>query len=202
MEMIKNNYRENERFFRFLSRFYNFGEGFILKGVKKAIREIDIARGSRILDVGCGTGILLNHLARRSDLELHGIDLSHDMLRVAINRLKGRAILKRGVSEELDSYFEKEYFDYVFVVDAFHHFSDQMISLEKIYKVLKNGGRLIIVDLDFGVVLNKLFNMLEPGNSGMYSKKKIAKKVSSVGFKVNKYKKIGIFSYFILAEKS
>ena len=61
---------------------------------KKTVEIANVKRKSKILDIGCGTGSLLFILSKDKTLELHGFDLSEEMLKVAKEKLKNKANLK------------------------------------------------------------------------------------------------------------
>ena len=89
------------------------------------------------------------------------------MIKIAKNKLKNPKF-KISSAERLN--FKSNYFDYVFSIDAFHHFFDKEKAMKSFYRVLKDNGKLIIVDVNFGIFLNKIFKKLEPGNNEIYSK--------------------------------
>lgn len=73
---------------------------------------IEVANSERVLDIGCGTGILLKLLKDgNQNYELHGIDVSPKMIDVSKKKLGGRINLVVGSSENLP--YENCYFDVV-----------------------------------------------------------------------------------------
>ena len=58
---------------------------------------------------------------------------------------------------------------------------------------LKKGGKLIIVDLNFGIILNWIFHMIEPGNRKMNSKEDFYKIFERYRFKNVQQKRLGLF---------
>jgi len=98
-----------------------------------------------ILDVGCGTGILLNYLnSRNEDIELNGLDISPEMARLSREKLGESANIIVGSSENIP--FEKEKFEIVTCSTSFHHYANPQKSVDEMYRVLKPGGKLIILD--------------------------------------------------------
>ena len=157
---------------------------------RRVVEEIGVKKGMKILDVGCGTGNFLKLLAdKNKDLKLYGIDVSTKMLEIAKGKLGGKVILENVSAEDIE--FKNESFDYVVSVEAFHHFVDKDKAMENFYRVLKKGGKLIIVDLNFGVVLNWVFNKVEPGNTGMTSRGRFKELFKERGFGDVVQKKIG-----------
>lgn len=103
----------------------------------------------RILDFGCGYGMLSNLLAERSpDRTVVGIDLNPTRIGVARRTVAGRKNIHfhLGDVESLDP----SPFDAVVMTDVLHHIrNDQAtILLGKIYRCLERDGLLAILDVD------------------------------------------------------
>jgi SAM-dependent methyltransferase len=68
-----------------------YGEDFVSPGGKALAQEmigrLELAPGSRVLDVGCGLGGSAFVMAREFDLKVDGIDLSKNMLEIANRKL-------------------------------------------------------------------------------------------------------------------
>lgn len=106
-----------------------------------------VAAPQRVLDVGCGTGYLLGILAPRyPDAErLIGIDAAPRMVSVATSLAHdSRLSFSLGVAEELG--FPDDNFDLIVSTTSFDHWSDQHAGLVECTRVLRPGGRLVLVD--------------------------------------------------------
>jgi SAM-dependent methyltransferase len=82
----------------------------------------------RILDVGCGDGLLANFISQnRPDLTLRGIDpLVRDHTYIPVNRFDGHVIP-----------YEDGSFDGVMFVDVLHHTTDPMVLLREAARVAR-----------------------------------------------------------------
>jgi len=193
---------KNKKFFnKWASR---YDKGFFKKWRRKLIEKIieiaKINKNSKILDAGCGTGELLKLLiSQKKNLKLYGIDVSDKMLEVAEKKLKNKAKLKMSSVENIN--FKDNYFDYVFSEDAFHHYADYDLVMKNFYRILKIRGKLVVVDVDFGFIGNKIFHWLEPGNNKMHSKKEFIELFKKYGFKKIKQKKISLIHILTIGEK-
>ncbi|WP_197501101.1 class I SAM-dependent methyltransferase [Mycobacterium sp. E3251] len=100
-----------------------------------------------VLDVGCGTGYLLQLLARRYPNAKHlaGIDPAPQMVSTARSlAIDPRLSFTRGVAEELN--YADRAFDLVVSTTSFDHWSDQLTGLLECARVLRPGGSLVLVD--------------------------------------------------------
>jgi ubiquinone/menaquinone biosynthesis C-methylase UbiE len=96
----------------------------------------NVRRGSALLDLGCGEGLLA--LLKRKDIYLAGIDLSPELVEIATRNGYDRACV--GQLTELP--FEDASFDYVVSLDVFGHvdFADKDALLAEIKRVLRPSG--------------------------------------------------------------
>lgn len=198
---MKNLEQENKEFFDKIAKYYDkrIFKNLLLNSVKNAAESVKIKKGSKILDAGCGTGNLLKILEdKNKNLKLYGIDISKEMLKIVKRKLKNVNI-KLGSIEKIS--FKKNYFDYVFSVDAFHHYYNYSLVMENFYKILKRGGYLIVVDFSFGTFLNKIFSSIEPGNNEMHTALEFKELFKSYKFKDIRQKRLGLFNILTIGRK-
>src|SRR3989344_3623929 len=193
----------NRNIFNRIAKYYdnNILHSWFDKVQKKAI-EISIInkKNARVLDVGCGTGNLLLLLSKNKNLKLFGIDISPNMLLIAREKLRKNKIKAELNLLAVEDLKEKNKYDYIFSTEAFHHFSNQEKALKNMKNALKKSGKLIIVDLNFGI-LNFFFHLIEPGNSKMNNAYEFRKLFEESKFKNIKQEKIGWFFLLTNGEK-
>lgn len=105
-------------------------------------------RLGRLLDIGCGTGGLLERVALRVDEGL-GVDASRDMLALARTRLAERGLAHVAV-RQADMYrlpLADNTFDAVTLQMVLHYAEDPAAALAEAARVLRPGGTLLVVDL-------------------------------------------------------
>ncbi len=93
----------------------------------------------RILDIGCGTGKMLDELAAFGDVV--GADFSPEALQFCVTRGVG-ADLARADARRLP--FADGAFDVVTAMDIIEHIDDDKAASSEIFRVLKPGGRLLV----------------------------------------------------------
>ena len=100
-----------------------------------------------ILDLGSGTGYLAIEIARRSPgLQVYGIDLSRQMIRIARRHAEGvdNARFVFGNAAKLP--FKDNSIDLVVSTGASHHWKTPRFVFDECYRVLKTGGEAWIYD--------------------------------------------------------
>ncbi|KAL9095193.1 MAG: hypothetical protein Q9165_002449 [Trypethelium subeluteriae] len=107
------------------------------------LQRLDVISGTRVLDVGCGTGNLTNYIADVVGEQggVVGVDPSRERLAFALERTKPNLSFHEGKAEDL-SRFPAASFDIVFVNSTFHWVQDQLQAVKEFARVLKPGGSL------------------------------------------------------------
>ena len=111
-------------------------------------KQLPMATGARVLDLGCGTGLELDYyFAQNPSARVTGIDLAEGML----GALR-RKFADKDLTLHLASYFTHPFgealFDAAVSVESLHHFTkDEKIPLYgKLRRALRDGGYLILTD--------------------------------------------------------
>lgn len=102
-----------------------------------------IRTGSKVLDVGCGTGALAREALRRVGQkgQVVGLDLNEGMLAVAA-RTEPKIEWRQGDAASLP--FGDASFDVVVSQFALMYFPDRVTSLSEMWRTLAPGGRLAV----------------------------------------------------------
>jgi SAM-dependent methyltransferase len=104
--------------------------------------------GARVLDLGCGHGVLTVDLARRGAREVVGLDLDTNAIEFARHYVPEAfpALSSRiqFVAHDIADLTGSGTFDFVFSKDAFEHILDLTGVVGHIHRLLKPGGRLIL----------------------------------------------------------
>lgn len=108
---------------------------------KLLLREI--GSGGKSIDIGCGTGEFTKRLSQQVN-EVIGIDISPVMIQEALKRNYGENILYKHM--DFDDLEEVDKYDYIVSIATFHHLNLET-ALPKINRMLKPGGKLMVLDL-------------------------------------------------------
>jgi len=113
--------------------------------LKKAVPYI---HGDCVLEVSFGTGYLMSHYGKSCG-EIVGLDQSEDMRRHATDRLAARGVkatLVLGDAQALP--FSDASFDCLVNTDAFSLYSDREQAMREFFRVLKPGGRMVLMEIN------------------------------------------------------
>lgn len=100
-----------------------------------------VPRTARILDAGCGTGMVGQLLAAQGYEQIEGLDLSTGMLQEAQKKGCYQALHQQALGEPLD--FADNCFDAVVVVGVFVMAHARSHSFDELIRITKPGGHII-----------------------------------------------------------
>jgi len=109
-----------------------------------------------VLDVGCGIGGSAFYIAKTYGSKVHGLDLSSNMLSIAIEYQKEESdeAVRKNITFEMNDItkhnFAANTFDVIYSRDTILHISDKEALFSKFFKWLKPEGKLLITDYCHG----------------------------------------------------
>lgn len=110
------------------------------KNVLKFLKTISRDKPFTFLDVGCGNGWVVRHVVKEEKCKKAiGIDKSKKM--IAQSKKKITSKKEDYIHTDIESMNYKGKFDFVFSMEALYYSDSIEIVLEKIYKLLKHGGK-------------------------------------------------------------
>lgn len=121
--------------------------------------ELEVLRNrpdGRVLDLGCGVGSVSLYMACKLQGrgEIHGVDINEERLSCAIQR---KLALEKEVGVQMKCEFsrsnvldldEKDKFDLIYVEEALHHMEPRVEITRRISNMLKDGGILIVSEVN------------------------------------------------------
>jgi ubiquinone/menaquinone biosynthesis C-methylase UbiE len=116
---------------------------------EKVVEALGIGPGSRVADIGAGSGLLTVHLARavRPNGRVVATDIDGAVLDLLQSRLAAAGLAdlveQRVVIAELPG-LEARAYDAILLAEVDHYFADEVAWLKAATKALKPGGRIVI----------------------------------------------------------
>ena len=109
-----------------------------------------IEEGSKVLDLGCGNGDLLDYLKKKSAIIGRGVEIKLSRVKESIE--KGISVIHADMEGGL-SYFPEDWFDVVILSRTIQEIAQAQQVIEEMFRV---GRRVIVAFLNYGYYKNRL----------------------------------------------
>jgi SAM-dependent methyltransferase len=114
------------------------------------LEALEVKKGQRICDLGCGNGFYTLELARRVGPEglVYAVDIQPEMLRMLAEQAaaEGLDTIRPVLGTPIDPRLPKATVDLVLCVDVYHEFSHPEAMLERIQESLAADGQLVLAE--------------------------------------------------------
>src|SRR5664279_1451595 len=167
------------------------GKGWVYDYLRSAqlivISKLDLKENVNFLDIGCGTGWALVQAGRLIDFRgtFYGVDLSQKMIEKARENFMEYGNFHFIIANSESIPLDDNFFDIVICTNSFHHYLHPDKAMKEIFRLLKHGGRIYILDpaADFWIikVVDKIIKLFEPGHVKIYSSEEFKKLMSEAG---------------------
>ena len=107
-----------------------------------------LAAGAKVLEVAPGPGFFAIELAKIGKYEITGLDISKSFVEIAKGNVRQEHVevdFREGNTSQMP--FAEASFDFLLCRAAFKNFSDPVGALREMRRVLKPGGRALVIDL-------------------------------------------------------
>ena len=118
---------------------------------KRMAQDLGLGKGKKVLDIGCGRGRVVNHMASHTRADVIGINIDPDQLEAGkrFAAAKGMSqqcqFLKADLNEKLP--FPDNTFDAIYEIQVvFSLAKDPVKVFKEIYRVLKPGGKFGLLE--------------------------------------------------------
>jgi cyclopropane fatty-acyl-phospholipid synthase-like methyltransferase len=112
-------------------------------------KSLDIQKGQKILDAGCGQGVVSSYLAEKYDIKIWGITIVPAEVKKAKN-LASKMNIQNRVNYEVMDYsktnFSANFFDSIYTNETLSHSPDVVKTLKEFMRILKPGGKLVLFE--------------------------------------------------------
>ncbi len=107
-----------------------------------------LAPGSAVLELAPGPGYFAIELAKLSSCQITGLDISKSFVEIARRNAEEEKVAVDFLEGDASHCpFADESFDFLLCRAAFKNFSEPLLAVREMYRILKKGGRGIIIDL-------------------------------------------------------
>ena len=117
----------------------------MIRSDEKIGRILDNAKvtaGSRVLDIACGTGVLIGDYLRRNVESVTAVDISPEMIRIAREKFPQENV--RFVCGDAETAELGNNFDAIVIYNAFPHFPEPERLIRTLSEMLRPGGTLTV----------------------------------------------------------
>jgi arsenite methyltransferase len=117
----------------------------------RVLDALVLARSERVVDLGCGPGLLALEMAHRVGMqgEVQGVDASASMIALAARRCYGKSWVQLARGDVSRLPYPNMRFDAAVCTQVYEYVSDIGRALSELHRILRPGGRAVIVDTDW-----------------------------------------------------
>ncbi len=196
----------------------DFSRKYRLKDLKEYanLAAGHVSNGGSVLEIATGPGYFCIELAKLGNFKITGLDISNDLVKIARTNAQQAGVQVDFLQRNASSIqFPDMSFDFVFCSWAIKNFMEPQKALNEMYRVLKPGGTVLIIDLNHDAAsqewdryasslglkgMTALFMKLafRIQRSGAYSKSKFVELIRNTPFQRHDIQEKGINLYVFL----
>lgn len=145
-------------YYDIMNNIISFGTDKIIK--KKSIKLMKVYKEARILDLCTGTGDLTEIIqALYSDVKITAVDFSKNMLDIARKKVNNVEFIEADVT---NLPLQDNYFDFITISYGLRNIADKEKAILEMYRVLKQGGKILHLDFGEKNLAGKIFEYFVP----------------------------------------
>jgi len=187
------------------------GKGWIYDYLRKAqsrlVPILGVKENMNFLDIGCGTGWAIGQVTKlvNGTGSFYGVDLSVKMIEKAKENFKDNANIHfiRANSESIP--LDDNLFDIIICTHSFHHYLNPDKALKEMHRILKEGGKLYLLDITADLwllkVISKFTKLTSPEHVKFYTTREFKRFIISSGLTYAGCKKFKVYQKVHIGEK-
>ena len=165
------------------------------------VEASEVKPGMVVADIGAGTGLFTRLFSKKvmPDGKVYAVDISREFIEniMRINREQGLNNVEGIVNTAKDVSLPPDSIDLAFITDTYHHFEYPISMLSSIYKALRPGGTMIIIDFRRDPAISSRWVM----GHVRANRDMVIKEITSTGFDFVEEKPILHTNYFLVFKK-
>ena len=169
------------------------------------LEAINLGKGERVLDVGTGPGFLAQAIAETvgTSGSVCGVDISESLLDVARSQNKDTKHIEFVYGDASHLPYPDEDFDSVVCTQVLEYVPDVDASLADIYRVLRKGGKIALLDTDWDslvwhssdrLMMSRILTAWEAHAANPFLPRTLAGRMKRLGFQIELQKIIPIYN--------
>ena len=118
----------------------------------QVLKALELRQGERVLDIGSGPGLLAYDIAASVGPagRVCGIDISEDMLTMSRRRCTDQPWIEFQRADATKLPYPHDSFDAAVSAQVYEYVADVPTTLAELHRVVRPGGRVVVVDTDYG----------------------------------------------------
>ena len=156
------------------------------------------ALGRRVLEIGCGTGTITQHIADRELVV--GVDVVDDYVSSTRERFRGQANVEIRLQDITQSIagLSAYRFDSALSVNVFEHIEDDVYAMKVVHSLLAPGGAFTLLVPCHPLLMSPFDRAI--GHYRRYTKRSLRNKLEEAGFRVERLRRsnpVGAFGWLL-----
>lgn len=160
------------------------------------VRKFEEFLHGDILEIGCGIGNFTNSLSKYG--KVWAVDIQKEYVIETKKQVNGKAQVGIGDIEKGKYFFSGQNFDNIICLNVLEHIKDDQAALNNLFKLLKTGGRLILLIPAHQFLYGEIDRSID--HYRRYNKSGICQMLERIGFKIEKSRELnflGALGWFI-----
>lgn len=169
------------------------------------LRALELRPGERVLDIGSGPGLLAQDMAITvgSGGRICGLDISESMLAMSRKRCANLPWVDFRAGDAINLPFSDGEFDVAVCTQVYEYVADVDTALRDARRVLRPGGRLLVVDTDWDSMVwhstspTRMNRVLDAWNEHLvdpYLPRTLSPRLKRIGFHIERYQVVPLLN--------